>query len=113
MRSDDEYVGKDDRGNKRAGHIPDSIHLEWNKFLENSEDPEAVRRFRSAEEVGELLDDYRIDKNQTIVTLCQSGIRASLVAFALELLGYPTAKVYDGSMAEWANLDDTPLELIC
>jgi thiosulfate/3-mercaptopyruvate sulfurtransferase len=110
VRSDDEYVGKDDRGNKRAGHIPDSIHLEWNGFLENSNDTEAVRRFRPAEEIQELLEDYRIDKTQTLVTLCQSGIRASLAAFALELVGYPTTKVYDGSMAEWANLDETPLE---
>ena len=110
VRSDDEYVGKDDRGNKRAGHIPDSIQLEWNRFLENSNDTEAVRRFRPAEEIQELLEEYRIDKNQTIATLCQSGIRASLVAFALELVGYPEIKLYDGSMAEWASLDDPPLE---
>jgi thiosulfate/3-mercaptopyruvate sulfurtransferase len=110
VRSDDEYVGKDEHGNKRAGHIPDSIHLEWNRFLENSNDTEAVRRFRPAEEIHELLEKYRIGKNQTIVTLCQSGIRASLVAFAHELIGYPVIKLYDGSMAEWANLDDTPLE---
>lgn len=110
VRSHDEYVGKDDRGNKRAGHIPDSIHLEWTRFLENSNDTEAVRRFRSPEEIQELLEEYRINENQTIVTLCQSGIRASLVAFALELVGYPVIKLYDASMGEWANLDDTPLE---
>lgn len=110
VRSDDEYVGKDEHGNKRVGHIPGAIHLEWNRFLENSNDTEAVRRFRSAEEIKELLDKCRIDKNNTIVTLCQSGIRASLVAFALELVGYPVIKLYDGSMAEWANLDNTPLE---
>ncbi|MGB7291198.1 MAG: sulfurtransferase [Thermodesulfobacteriota bacterium] len=110
VRSDDEYIGKDHHGNKRAGHIPDSIHLEWNRFLENSNDTEDVRCFRPAEEIQELLEEYRIDKNQTIATLCQSGIRASLVAFALELVGYPEIKLYDGSMAEWANLDDTPLE---
>jgi thiosulfate/3-mercaptopyruvate sulfurtransferase len=110
VRSDDEYVGKDEHGNKRAGHIPGSIHLEWNRFVENSNDTEAVRRFRSAQEIQELLEECKIDKNQTLVTLCQSGIRASLAAFALELVGYPAIKLYDGSMAEWANLDDTPLE---
>ena len=110
VRSHEEYVGKDEHGNKRVGHIPDAVHLEWNRFLENSDDTEAVRRFRSAEEIQELLENFRIDKNQTIVTLCQSGIRASLVAFVLELVGRPAIKLYDGSMAEWANLDDTPLE---
>jgi thiosulfate/3-mercaptopyruvate sulfurtransferase len=110
VRSEDEYSGRDARGNKRAGHIPGAVQLEWNRFLENSNDTEAVRRFRPAEEIQELLEEYGINKNQTNVTLCQSGIRASLVAFALELVGYPVTKLYDGSMAEWANLDDTPLE---
>jgi thiosulfate/3-mercaptopyruvate sulfurtransferase len=110
VRSDDEYVGKDEHGNKRVGHIPGAIHLEWNRLVESSNDTEAVRRFRSAQEIQELLEECRIDKNQTLVTLCQSGIRASLAAFALELVGYPAIKLYDGSMAEWANLDDTPLE---
>ena len=31
------------------------------------------------------------------------------MAFVLELLGYPDIRVYDGSMYEWANRDDTPL----
>jgi thiosulfate/3-mercaptopyruvate sulfurtransferase len=110
VRSNDEYSGKDDRGNKRAGHIPGAIHLEWNMLLENSKDAEAVRSFRTAEEIQELLEKHSINDKQTIVTLCQSGVRASLAAFALELVGYPTTRVYDSSMAEWANLDDTPLE---
>jgi 3-mercaptopyruvate sulfurtransferase SseA len=29
----------------------------------------------------------------------------------LKLLGFPRVCVYDGSMKEWANREDTPLEL--
>ncbi len=29
--------------------------------------------------------------------------------FVLTLLGYPRVRNYDGSFAEWANRDDTPL----
>jgi len=29
----------------------------------------------------------------------------------LKLLGYGEAKNYDGSMGEWANREDTPLEV--
>ncbi len=29
----------------------------------------------------------------------------------LTLLGYDRAKNYDGSMGEWANREDTPLEV--
>jgi len=39
-----------------------------------------------------------------------SGERATFTAFALELMGFNSAKLYDGSMAEWANREDTPLE---
>jgi 3-mercaptopyruvate sulfurtransferase SseA len=31
--------------------------------------------------------------------------------FVLRLLGYENTKNYDGSMGEWANRDDTPLEI--
>ena len=29
----------------------------------------------------------------------------------MQLVGYTNTKNYDGSMGEWANRDDTPLEL--
>ncbi len=29
----------------------------------------------------------------------------------MRLLGYGETRVYDGSMREWANRDDTPLEV--
>ena len=29
----------------------------------------------------------------------------------MQLIGYTQTRVYDGSMREWANRDDTPLEL--
>ena len=31
--------------------------------------------------------------------------------FVLDLVGYNNAKNYDGSMGEWANREDTPLEV--
>ncbi len=110
VRSEDEYEGGVDRGNKRAGHVPGALHLQWTDFLENSNDAEAIRTFKSADEIEALLKSARVDGSKNIVTHCQAGIRATCTAFALELLGYNSAKVYDGSMAEWANRDDTPLE---
>ena len=29
VRSDDEWSGAGARGNKRAGHVPGAVHLEW------------------------------------------------------------------------------------
>jgi 3-mercaptopyruvate sulfurtransferase SseA len=31
--------------------------------------------------------------------------------FVLKLLGFQRVRNYDGSMGEWANLEDTPLAL--
>ena len=36
-------------------------------------------------------------------------MRAAHAAFALRLIGHPDVRMYDGSMGEWANRDDTPL----
>jgi len=36
-------------------------------------------------------------------------VRAAHANFVLKLIGQREAKVYDGSMGEWANLEDTPL----
>ena len=110
VRTDDEYNGKAAHGNKRVGHVPGAIHLEWNRFVNNSKDPEGVRNMRSSEEIQNLLDEAGVDKQKTVATHCQAAVRATFGAFVLDLIGYPSAKVYDGSIAEWANLDDTPLE---
>ncbi len=113
VRSDDEYNDKavhGNNGNKRVGHVPGAIHLEWNRFVNNSKDPEGVRNMCSAQEIQNLLDEAGVDKQKTVATHCQAAVRATFGAFVLELMGYPTPKVYDGSMAEWANLDDTHLE---
>ncbi len=39
------------------------------------------------------------------------GIRAANSLFVMQLVGYTNTKNYDGSMGEWANLVDTPLEV--
>jgi len=110
VRSDDEYQGRAAHGNKRTGHVPGALHLEWNQLLENSKDGEAVRKFKSAEEIEALLRAAGVGGSKNMVTYCQAAVRATFTAFALELMGHNPAKVYDGSMAEWANRDDTPLE---
>lgn len=106
VRSDDEYNGKDPSGNKRSGHIPGSIHLEWNRFLNNSKEIESVRIFRPASEIRMLLDSAGISTDNTIVTYCQAAVRASFSAFVFELMGISDVRVYDESMSEWANEAD-------
>ena len=106
VRSDAEYKGENDRGNKRAGHIPGAKPLEWLNFV----DKENSMIFKSASEIAALLAPLGITADKEITTYCQGGIRAAHVFFVLELLGYKKLRVYDGSFREWGNRQDTPIE---
>lgn len=108
VRSDDEYNGIDKVDNKRGGHIPGALHLEWNKMIKP--DANDVFQLRTDDEMEQLLNQARVSRDRTTVVHCQSGVRATFMAYCLELLEYTNVKVYDGSMSEWANLDHTPLE---
>lgn len=101
-----EYEATDHRGNKRAGRIPGAKHAEWREFVKA--DP--LMTWRSPEELRALLASRGVPATQEVVTYCQAGVRASHGAFTLALMGYPRIRVYDGSMEEWANRKDTPLE---
>ena len=68
-----------------------------------------TRRFLPAEDMQALLSEAGVTPNARAITYCQGGIRAAHTAFALALLGYEDVRVYDGSMYEWANREDTPL----
>jgi len=104
-RSDGEWDGTNDRGNKRAGRVPNAKHLEWLRCVATDDS----RRFLPADQLQQLVDAAGITPEHPVITYCQGGIRAAHAAFVLSLLGYDNVRVYDGSMREWANRDDTPL----
>jgi thiosulfate/3-mercaptopyruvate sulfurtransferase len=104
-RSDEEWRGTNDRGNRRAGRVPGARHLEWSRFVAADGD----RRFLPADELQSLLDAAGLSRERATITYCQGGIRAAHAAFVLALMGHEDVRVYDGSMREWANRNDTPL----
>jgi thiosulfate/3-mercaptopyruvate sulfurtransferase len=104
-RTDGEWDGTNARGNRRSGRVPNARHLEWVRFVATDD----FRKFLSAEAIQKLLDEAGIARERPTITYCQGGIRAAHAAFVLALLGYDDVRVYDGSMREWANRDDTPL----
>jgi thiosulfate/3-mercaptopyruvate sulfurtransferase len=104
-RTDGEWEGTNDRGNRRAGRVPNAKHLEWVRFVTRDD----RRTFLPADQLQALLDEAGIERGKPTITYCQGGIRAAHAAFVLTLLGYDDVRVYDGSMRDWANQDDTPL----
>jgi thiosulfate/3-mercaptopyruvate sulfurtransferase len=103
-RSEGEFCGTAETA-KRNGAIPGAKHLEWSDLL----DPKS-QRFKPAPEIQQLFQDAGIDPAKPATTYCQSGGRASVMAFALELMGAKDVRNYYASWAEWGNREDTPIE---
>jgi thiosulfate/3-mercaptopyruvate sulfurtransferase len=102
-RSSGEFCG-DATTAKRNGAVPGAIHLEWTECL----DPK-TKQFRKASELEALLRERKIDVDKPAVTYCQSGGRAAVVAFTLELMGGKQVRNYYRSWSEWGNDPDTPI----
>ncbi|MBK9343769.1 MAG: hypothetical protein IPN07_12220 [Dehalococcoidia bacterium] len=62
-----------------------------------------------AAEIQALLDGAGIERGKPTITYCQVEFAPHTPPFTMELLGYDNVRVYDGSMREWANREDTPL----
>jgi thiosulfate/3-mercaptopyruvate sulfurtransferase len=107
VRSKEEHEGTDDRPNKRHGHIPGAVHMEWLDLLEP---PVRSGTLLPPEEISRRLTALGITPDKRVVTHCQAGIRAAQGAFILRLMGYDDVKNYDASWNEWGNRDDTPIE---
>jgi thiosulfate/3-mercaptopyruvate sulfurtransferase len=65
VRSDGEWEGTNARGNKRAGHIPGAVHLEWTNNLT----PDDEKRWKSADELREMYAACGITPDKQIVTV--------------------------------------------
>ncbi len=102
-RSAGEYCGTEPTA-KRNGAVPGAVHLEWSDTL----DPK-TGRFKPAAELARLFRAAGVDPKKPAVTYCQSGGRASVAAFALELMGGGDVRNYYKSWAEWGNDPDTPV----
>ena len=102
-RSEKEYCG-DVKMSKQGGHIPGAILLEWTDALDKT-----TQKFKSPEQLKAILKEAGIDATKPIVTHCQSGGRAAVMTFTLELMGAPNVSNYYRGWSEWGNADDTPI----
>ncbi len=91
--------------NKRVGHIPRSLNLPIERFFTDDD----RHMFKEASELRALLAGVGLSPENEIIVHCQAGIRMTVGAFVLALLGWNRVRSYDASMAEWSNREDTPL----
>lgn len=102
-RSVAEYTGTGGKG-KRKGHIPGAIRMEWSDLL--NEDG----TYKSKEELQKLLDEKGFKPEQSVITHCQTGGRASVNFIAFRLAGYPDIKNYYCGWSEWSADEAHPVE---
>lgn len=102
-RSEGEYCGTEETA-KRNGSIPGAAHVEWSDTLDAK-----TGRFKSAEELAKLFEKAGVNPTKPAVTYCQSGGRAAVLAFVLELMGGKDVRNYYRSWSEWGNDPATPI----
>jgi thiosulfate/3-mercaptopyruvate sulfurtransferase len=92
------------RAGLRGGHIPGSLNLPSDTLMRSD------GTLLPAAELRKRFEAAGIQFDRPVTTTCGSGITASVLAFALHLLGHPRVAVYDGSWTEWGGRTDTPVE---
>jgi thiosulfate/3-mercaptopyruvate sulfurtransferase len=102
-RSEDEFCGVDKRA-ARGGAIPGAKHLEWSDLIDAE-----TGRLKPADKLRELFEKAGINLQQPAVTHCQSGGRASVMAFGLELMGAEQVSNYYRGWSEWGDSKETPI----
>ena len=63
VRSDGEWDGSANRGNKRAGHVPGAVHLEWFNLMDRE-----THQFKSASEIRRILNENGITADKNVYT---------------------------------------------
>ena len=93
------------KGVRRAGHIPHAMSSNWkDKFLVDES-------LKDKDEIEEIFYNYDIKPDEEIIMYCTGGLEASMNWFLINrYLGFKKAKIYDASMREWGNRDDTPIQ---
>lgn len=81
-----------------SGKIPTARHLDWQELV-----TEDTGKLRPLGQLQQLFSRVEYDPESPTITYCQSGGRASMMAFAMEhATGKPVAN-YHGSWGEWSK----------
>jgi thiosulfate/3-mercaptopyruvate sulfurtransferase len=88
----------DVRPSLAAGQIPSSHHLPAGLLI----DP-ATRGLASYESLQDTLAPLNLQADTRIISSCNSGVMACVMALALHRTGHHNFSVYDGSWVEWAQ----------
>jgi len=93
-------------GVKRRGHITNAKSSFWqDKFNQN----ETLVNDTKLKKL--YLEDNKLNPNEEVITYCTGGLEASMNWYILtQYLDFKDVKLYDASMKEWGNIENTPMQ---
>jgi len=91
----------------RGGHLPGAVLIDW---VNNSATKDGFKVYKNADELLSMYEKAKVTKDKEVIVFCRTGLRCTNTNFVLKLLGYPKVKSYDGSMIEWSNIPELPVE---
>ena len=96
-------VDPEPRQGVRGGHMPGARSLPASLLSRDGS-------LLPPDELRTRFEEAGIDLGKPVVTSCGSGVTAAIITLALETLGHPANRLYDGSWTEWGGRSDTPVE---
>lgn len=97
-RSPERFEGKikNPKSSTRSGHIPGSRNRHYEDFFDKD------GKFKPKDDLKSVLG---LRGKRPVVTTCNSGVTAAILAFTLYRLGRRDVSLYDGSWEEWGSTD--------
>jgi len=87
----------------RGGHIPGSKNVHYETLLNADGTMKAPDALRAA------FAAAGVTLKKPVITSCGTGVTASILNLALEVIGHRNHAVYDGSWTEWGMYQDLPV----
>jgi thiosulfate/3-mercaptopyruvate sulfurtransferase len=86
------------------GHLPNATLILWQDLYAD----QRMLKFKSIDEIRALLTKAGVAPDQSVVTYCAVGLRASLMYWAARAAGID-ARVYLGSWQDWQRDSSNPI----
>lgn len=80
------------------GHIPGSIHIDYEEF------EVAGGAFKNKAQLEELATKYALTKDKEVIFFCKTGVKGAVAYNAFKyIFEHPNVKLYDGGCAEYSS----------
>ncbi len=98
-RPADRFAGDapEPRAGVRSGSVPGSLNLPFPELLNGDGTMKDEAGLRQA------FADAGVDLDRPVITMCGSGVTASMLTLGLAVIDAKPAALYDGSWAEWGR----------